>query len=349
MLPLRAEWEAESRPTPTKLQGSELSSDGEAVSDSAKLLRACPGLSELVMRIDRVALAARTTVLIQGESGAGKELVARAIHELSSRRGGPFVALNCAALTEGLLEAELFGYGPGAFTGGDPRGRTGLLEAAEGGTLVFDEIGELAPALQAKLLRALQERAYRRVGETLERPFDVRIVAATHRDLAREVAQGRFREDLFYRLNVLSLGVPPLRARTEDVLPLARRFLARAAAEFGTGARELSGAALAALERHPWPGNVRELEHAVQRAALLSNGPTIEPAHLELGPTAPGGAPLAQVDVLPLGDRSLRAVEQTLIRRVLEESSGNRSRAASVLGINRTTLYAKLKAYGIAS
>jgi transcriptional regulator with PAS, ATPase and Fis domain len=314
------------------------------VTSSAELLACSPGLSQLVERIARVALAPRTTVLIHGESGSGKELVARSIHELSPRRDRRFVALNCAALTEGLLEAELFGYEGGAFTGGDPRGREGLLHAAEGGTLVFDEIGELALGLQAKLLRALQERVYRRVGAGNERAFDVRVIASTHRDLGREVAAGRFREDLFYRLNVLSLTVPALRERPQDILPLARRFLARANTEFGREISGLSPAAVLTLERHTWPGNVRELENTLQRAALLCTGSRIEVGDLALGTARISCAP---DDALPLGDRSLRTVEQNLILRVLEESAGNRSRAASVLGINRTTLYAKLKTYGI--
>ena len=263
------------------------------------------------------------------------------MHDLSARGSRPFVALNCASLSDGLLEAELFGYEPGAFTGGDPKGREGLLHAAEGGTLLFDEIGELAIALQAKLLRALQERVYRRIGAVAERPFDVRIVAATHRDLAREVAAGRFREDLFYRLNVLSLSVPALRSRTQDIKPLTKLFLARAASEFECHVHAISAPALVALQRHSWPGNVRELENTVQRAALLCRGPELAVEDLEL-------TEAAMPDALPLGDRSLRSVEQTLIRRVLAETAGNRSRAASVLGIDRTTLYAKLKTYGIA-
>ena len=311
----------------------------------ADLLAASPGLSILVGQIARVAATARTTVLIQGESGSGKELVARAIHELSPRSERGFVALNCAALTEGLLEAELFGYEGGAFTGGDPRGREGLLHAAEGGTLVFDEIGELAGGLQAKLLRALQERVYRRIGAREERAFDVRVIASTHRDLGREVAAGRFREDLFYRLNVLSLAVPALRERPQDILPLSRRFLARAASEFGREVQGLSPAAVTALELHAWPGNVRELENTLQRAVLMGSGPWIEVDDLSLGAVR---SPASADDVVAIGDRSLRCVEQNLIRRVLAESSGNRSRAASVLGINRTTLYAKLKTYGIA-
>lgn len=314
------------------------------MSSAATVLARAPGSSELLERLRRTAAAGRTTVLVHGESGTGKELVARAIHELSPRGAGPFVALNCAALTEGLLEAELFGYEPGAFTGGDPKGREGLLHAAEGGTLVFDEIGELALALQAKLLRALQERSYRRIGAREERAFDVRILALTHRDLAAEVSAGRFREDLFYRLNVLSLSLAPLRARGADLAVLARGFLERAVAESGREVNGFSPQAWEAMQAHTWPGNVRELEHTIQRAVLLGSSPRVELQDLAL--CAPRSA--ATADVLALGDRSLRSVEQRLIERVLEETGGNRSRAASVLGIHRTTLYAKLRDYGIA-
>ncbi|HUR26620.1 MAG TPA: sigma 54-interacting transcriptional regulator, partial [Planctomycetota bacterium] len=295
------------------------------MSTSAELLAACPGLAVLYAQVVRVAAAPRTTALIRGESGSGKELVARAIHDLSPRRDHRLVALNCAALTEGLLESELFGYEAGAFTGGNPHGREGLFHAAEGGTLLFDEIGEMAPGLQAKLLRALQERVYRRIGAREERPFDVRIVAATHRDLGLEVAAGRFREDLFYRLNVISLTVPALRQRPGDVLPIAQRCLARLCEELGRDVRGFTPEAARALERHAWPGNVRELENVLQRAALLCTGERIGVADLALEPPRTNHAP---TDALPLGDRSLRCVEQSLIRRVLEETDGNRSRAA---------------------
>lgn len=317
------------------------------MSSAAAVLARAHSAGELLERLRRTAAAGRTTVLVQGESGTGKELVARAIHELSPRASGPFVAVNCAALTEGLLEAELFGYEPGAFTGGDPKGREGLLHAAEGGTLVFDEIGELALALQAKLLRALQERCYRRIGAREERSFDVRILALTHRDLSAEVAAGRFREDLFYRLNVLSLSLAPLRARGADLAVLARGFLEHAAAESGRDVVGFSPQAWEAIQAHAWPGNVRELEHTIQRAVLLGSSPRIELEDLALSAAR---APRSEGtgDVLALGDRSLRSVEQRLIERVLEETGGNRSRAASVLGIHRTTLYAKLREYGIA-
>ena len=298
--------------------------------------------------VQRVAATPRTTVLISGESGTGKELVAQAVHDGSARAARPFVAVNCAALAESLLEAELFGYEPGAFTGGSPRGHAGLIASAEGGSLFLDEIGELAPALQAKLLRVLQERNYRRVGGNADLAMDVRIIASTNRDLDAMVAGGQFREDLFYRLNVMSIHVPALRERIEDVPALATHFLHTFGDEFGKELTGFSEAAMRRLQAHDWPGNIRELRNTVERAALLIPGGVVQPEHLGLG-VGPG-APLparASRDVLPLGDRSLRAVEEALIRRVLEEAGGNRSRSAEVLGINRTTLYNKIRVYGI--
>jgi transcriptional regulator with PAS, ATPase and Fis domain len=311
-----------------------------------------PRLRSLFGQVERVASTPRTTVLIGGASGSGKELVARAVHELSARAGRPFVAVNCAALAETLLEAELFGYEPGAFTGGSARGHAGLIAAAEGGTLLLDEVGELRPALQAKLLRVLQERSYRRVGGTADRDMDVRVIASTNRDLVAMVEAGTFREDLFYRLNVMSLRVPGLAERAEDLPVLATHFLARCGREFGTSFRGFAPQAMARLRGHPWPGNVRELANVVERAALLAGGGWIEGEHLELTRPggeagAEGGAGAGPGDTLPLGDRSLRSVEEALIRRVLAETDGNRSRSARILGINRTTLYSKLRAYGI--
>ena len=316
---------------------------------SGPIVGASPAIRRLLEQIARVAATPRTTVLVTGESGVGKELVARAVHEHSARAARPFVALNCAALSEPLLEAELFGYEPGAFTGGSPKGREGLLAAAEGGSLFLDEIGELAPVLQAKLLRVLQERVYRRVGGHADREMDVRIIASTNRDLGHMVEEQRFREDLFYRLNVMSLVVPALRERAQDVQLLAAHFLARYAREFKKDLRRFSPAALELLERRTWPGNVRELQNTVERGALLCNGPELLPEHLgqQRSPGTAERAFSSGGDSLPLTDRSLRAVEEALIRRVLAECNGNRSRAAAVLGINRTTLYNKLKAYGL--
>ncbi|MFO1011716.1 MAG: sigma-54 dependent transcriptional regulator [Planctomycetota bacterium] len=308
--------------------------------------------------VERVAATPRTTVLIQGESGVGKELVARAVHERSSRARGPFLAVNCAALAAGLLESELFGYEPGAFTGASTKGKDGLFAQAEGGSLFLDEIGELDLELQAKLLRVLQERVYRRVGASQDRSFDVRILASTNRDLNAMVAASTFREDLYYRLNVMSIRVPPLRERAEDVPILATHFLAHFEREFRKNFSGFSPAALTRLVEYGWPGNVRELRNAIERAALLSPGGEIQLAHLRLdapvlrdvvphatsaaATTTSEGRPLLAVD-----DLSIASVERALILRVLAETEGNRSAAARMLGVNRTTLYNKLKAYSL--
>ena len=299
-----------------------------------------------------VASAPRTTVLITGESGVGKELVARAVHARSARAAGPFTAVNCAALSDALLEAELFGYEPGAFTGAAPGGRRGLLAAATGGTLLLDEIGELAPALQAKLLRVLQERVYRRVGGERDLPLEARVIASTNRDLDAWVREGRFRADLYYRLNVVRISVPPLRERPEDVEPLALHFLARAASELSRAPMVFAPGALERLAARSWPGNVRELSNAIQRAALLAGGGEIRAEHVD--PGANGGAPTGEAGgasgapiALELEDCALRTAERALIRRVLRDTGGNRSRAARLLGVNRTTLYDKLRRYGL--
>lgn len=314
-------------------------------------------------QLERVARTPNTTTLVTGESGAGKEVVARAIHDQSARATGPFVAINCAALADSLVEAELFGYEPGAFTGGHAKGRKGLIAAAEGGTLLLDEIGELAPGLQAKLLRVLQERCYRRLGGAKDIAMDVRIVAATNRDLAAMVDEGSFREDLYYRLNVLSIQVPPLRERREDIPALAARFLVETAKTLG---REFSGYSADALEllgAQPWMGNVRELKNTVERAAIFAEGDRIESADLfgaqEPLAASPRGNRLPSATGASCSDTAsfqllldsvrLRDVEQRLIEHVLERVGGNRSQAARELGINRTTLYNKLRSYGLAS
>tara|TARA_R110002126_G_scaffold177860_1_gene326842 strand:+ start:1053 stop:2408 length:1356 start_codon:yes stop_codon:yes gene_type:complete len=303
------------------------------------------GIRAVMDQVQKVAATPRTTVLIHGESGVGKELVARAVHDNSSRAKGPFIALNCAAIAETLIEAELFGYEPGAFTGGDPKGRDGLLHAADGGTLLLDEVGELAPALQAKLLRVLQERTYRRVGGSADLPVDARILASTNRDLAVMVEERTFREDLFYRLNVLSIVVPPLRERKDDIAPIATHYLARFGEEL---ARDFTGFSEAAMERlraHPWPGNVRELRNTVERAAIQAEEGLVRPQHLGLDGERTGAA--GGDGALPLTSSKLKDMEEVLIRRVLDTCEGNRSHAARELGINRTTLYAKLKTYAI--
>ncbi|HUK13093.1 MAG TPA: sigma-54 dependent transcriptional regulator [Thermoanaerobaculaceae bacterium] len=282
-----------------------------------------------------------STVLILGESGTGKELVARAIHRASQRQAGPFVAVDCSALVETLCESELFGHVKGAFTGA-VAARPGRFELARGGTVFLDEIGNVGPALQAKLLRVLQEREITRVGSAQAVPVDVRIVAATNQDLGAAIAAGRFREDLFYRLSVVQIVVPPLRARREDVPLLVDGLLRRIQARRALPARPLSAAALLALQGREWPGNVRELENVLERALVLAQGERIEEADLALAETSPDGEAAA-----PSGDLSLAATEAQQIRKVLEITGGQLGRAAALLGIDRKTLWRKVKAYNL--
>ncbi|MBI5487690.1 MAG: sigma-54-dependent Fis family transcriptional regulator [Deltaproteobacteria bacterium] len=289
----------------------------------------------------------KTTVLLSGESGTGKELVARALHERSLRASHPFVAVNCGAIPETLLESELFGFRRGAFTGAD-RDKRGLIEEADQGTLFLDEVAEIPAPLQVKLLRVLQEETIRPLGDTADRKVDVRFVAATGRDLAEDVAAGRFREDLYYRLNVLALELPPLRARKEDVLILAEHFLDRECANLGKHRIDLAPDARRALLDYPWPGNVRELENAIERAVVLAEGERIGASDLP-GRILAGRDPIRAF--LASGELSVkkteRFVEETLIRRALEETGGNRTAAAKLLEISHRALLYKMKEYGI--
>ena len=305
-----------------------------------------PAIRRVFDHVERVAQAPKSTVLITGESGVGKELIARAVHDRSPRSAEPFVPINCAALAENLLEAELFGYEPGAFTGGNPKGHKGLIATAAQGTVFLDEIGELAPAMQAKLLRVLQERTYRRVGGNQDWTMEARIVAATNRNLVAMSEEGDFREDLYYRLNVLSIVVPPLRERAEDIAPLAVHFLAHFGEELGRSFTGFTAAAMDKLRTYSWPGNVRELRNTIERAALFSQGGQVRPEQLHLEFHAPLVAKNHGPN-LPLKSYKLKDVERDLIERVINDCSGNRSLAARQLGINRTTLYNKLKDYGI--
>jgi DNA-binding NtrC family response regulator len=294
--------------------------------------------------LDRVRRAARSpsTVLVSGESGTGKELVARAVHYHSERVSRPFVAVNCKALAEGVLESELFGHVRGAFTGAD-RARAGLFEQASGGTLFLDEIAETDPAFQAKLLRVLQERTIQRVGDTEERRVDVRVVAATNRDLRAEVSAGRFREDLYFRLAVIPIALPPLRERPEDVLPLARHFLERWNQRLERQVAGWSPEVEALLLRHPWPGNVRELENAVERGVVLATGERIELDDLWLDPEPAPGGEAGTGGLQAFLDRATREH----IERALAAAGGKRTAAASSLGIDRTTLYRLMRKHGI--
>jgi two-component system, NtrC family, response regulator AtoC len=289
----------------------------------------------------------KTTVLITGESGVGKELVARAIHGRSSRRNAPFVAINCGAIPENLLESELFGHKKGAFTDANAD-RRGLFEEASGGTLFLDEIGELPLNLQVKLLRVLQEDSIRRLGDARDIKVDVRIVAATHRDLGAEAKAGRFRDDLFYRINVLPIAIPPLRARREDINLLIDHFVERNNARLGTQVRGISAEARKLLLEYAWPGNVRELENTIERAMVLSESDVLE-AH-DLPDRIRDALDPVQVQ-LATGELSIKkttaAIEEILIRRALQKTKGNRTRAAEVLEISHRALLYKIKDYKI--
>jgi two-component system response regulator FlrC len=290
-----------------------------------------------VLRIIERVARTRATVLLQGETGTGKELLAREIHRRSHRSRRPFLRVNCAALTEGLLESELFGHERGSFTGA-VRTTRGLFQAADGGTLLLDEISEISPALQAKLLRVLQEREVRRVGAAESIAVDTRIIATTNRDLASEVTAGRFRADLYHRLNVVRIDVPPLRERPDDLAPLAEAILDRKAQEHEVPRPAMGADLLPALSSHPWPGNVRELENALERALLLSHGDTLRGADLELDRPREASAGI------PVGT-TVREAERALILATLEATRRNRTRAAKVLGISVRTLRTKLHEY----
>ncbi len=297
--------------------------------------------SQALLELVRRAAPSRATVLIQGESGTGKELVARLLHFWSDRVGQPFVAVNCKAFAEGVLESELFGHERGAFTGA-VGGRAGCFERADGGTLFLDEIGEVGVEFQAKLLRVLQEGEVTRVGSSASRKVDVRIVAATNRVLRDEITAGRFREDLYFRLHVIPVQVAPLRERREDILPMARRFLERHAIEAGRPL-QLSPAAEQALVRHDWPGNVRELENAIERAVVLARGAEVQPEDLLLEESPPPAPNLEGGTLQETLDRAAAA----RLRAALDACAGNRGEAARRLGIERTTLYRMMKRLGI--
>ncbi len=285
------------------------------------------------------------TVLLTGESGTGKEVVARAIHANGPRKSGPYVAFNCAAITESLFESELFGHEKGAFTGADKR-REGRFVAASGGTLFLDEVGEIPLAMQAKLLRVLQEREVQPLGLDRPVPVDVRIIAATNRNLEEEVEEGRFREDLFYRINVVNLELPPLRARQEDIPLLAHHFLNKFAENSGKSVRGFTPGAMDAMLRYSWPGNVRELENAVERAVVLLVGELVGERELPpqiLSQNRHGNEENVPADFAP--GATLREVERAVILKTLEETGNNKSETAKLLGITRKTLHLKLQKY----
>ncbi|MDR3633095.1 MAG: sigma-54 dependent transcriptional regulator [Isosphaeraceae bacterium] len=287
-------------------------------------------------------------VLIAGESGTGKELVASALHRHSRRASGPFLRVNCGALPEGLIESELFGHERGAFTGAD-RQRPGRFERATGGTIFLDEVAEIPLSAQAKLLRVLQSREFERVGGVETLRADARVVSATHRDLAKEVAAGRFREDLFYRLNVIRIALPPLHERAEDIPELAERILRRLERKYGWPGLSLSPEALTAIRSNPWPGNVRQLENALARAAIAARGRVILAEHLDVdAPASVPVSPDAVESAEPLPLRALLAeVERRAIQQALAATGGNRTRAAELLGISRRQLFDKVREYDL--
>jgi transcriptional regulator with PAS, ATPase and Fis domain len=281
--------------------------------------------------------ATDTTALLQGESGTGKEVVARFIHRASPRKDGPFVAINCAALPEQLLESELFGYERGAFTGAQ-QAKPGQIELAAGGVLFLDEVSEMSPSAQAKFLRVLQEREFQRLGGTRSLKANVRVIAATNRDLRKGVERGTFREDLYYRLQVFEIRIPPLRHRKSDVLPLAAAFLEDIGRSFGRSPAGLTQDAKNALLAHDWPGNVRELRNALERAVILSGGGLITTPHLSLHTERPSAAETTT---------DLGVAERQTIEDVMRATRGNKSKAAERLGITRAQLYVRLRKYGL--
>jgi len=322
-----------------KIAAEQFTSDGAIIGKSAKM-------KEIFSIIRRLQKSSTSTALITGESGTGKELVARAIHYTSDRRTERFTDINCAALTETLLEAELFGYEQGAFTGAATTGKVGLFEASAGGAIFLDEIGEMGLNLQTKLLRVLQEKTIRRVGGVETIPVDVRVIASTNRDLYELVREGKFREDLYYRLNVVPIHVPPLRERRDDVMLIADFYLRKFCDKFGSSIKCFAPEVEEKLKNYRWPGNVRELRNVIERAVLMESGEQITERYLLLRHDEPldfGDC----CDSLPLSDRSLASMEKALIGRVLDETRWQRTEAAGILGIHRTTLAAKIRDYGL--
>jgi transcriptional regulator with GAF, ATPase, and Fis domain len=302
-------------------------------SQFGEIIGAGPSMREVYRRIEKVA-ATDVSVLITGETGTGKELVAREIHRRSPRGAGPFVAVNCGAIPENLLESELFGHVRGAFTGAIAT-RDGKFQAAGGGTLFLDEIGDMPPVLQVKLLRALQERTVNKVGDSRSEPVDIRVLAATHQVLEDLIRQGRFREDLYYRLNVISIALPPLRERGDDVVVIARFFLQRYARELSSRARGFTPATTVALRKYGWPGNIRELENRVKKAVVLAEKPLLAPEDLDLGPES-------LAPVLPLA-QAKEEFQKRYINEVLERNAGNRTKTAKDLGVDPRTIFRHLE------
>src|SRR5579884_174791 len=314
-----------------------------------KIIGKTAAMTQVVEQMRKVA-PGKTTVLIGGESGTGKELFARAIHMLSPRQDKTFVAINCAAIPRDLLESELFGHERGAFTGAVGK-KIGKFELADKGTIFLDEIGEMDLSLQAKLLRVLEEEEMMRVGGTVKVKIDVRVVAATNRDLMQLIQQKTFREDLYYRLNVFPIFIPPLRDRREDIPALVDHFISYYSKEMKKEVKKISPEAMDLLMTHPWTGNVRELQNAIERAIILSNGNELLPDHFGLKPKAQGDLSLRDITIegtlQEVSDHVTRIVESKLIRKVLNETGGNKTRAAEILQVSYKTLLTKIKDYGL--
>ncbi len=305
-----------------------------------------PSMQEIFATVARVA-PTRATVLLAGESGVGKDLIARAIHQHSPRHDRPFVKINCTALPENLMESELFGYEKGAFTGANIS-KPGKFEQADTGTVFLDEIGDVPPSIQVKLLRVLQEREFERLGSNKTLHIDVRVVAATNVDLRAALENGTFREDLYYRLNVMPINIPPLRERKEDIAALAEYFVTKLSGEMGSPATTLKPAAIQKLLSYHWPGNVRELENVLERSLVLATGPALDAEDIRLD-MSPRARPVAQTDqFLPEG-MSLEDYEQSIIREALKRANGNKSQAARLLGLTRNALRYRLTQMGIES
>ena len=335
--------EARERAAQLEVRVEALREELEASRGCRRVLGESQAWQEVLTLAAKVA-PTETTVLLAGESGTGKEVVARLIHRGSPRARGPFVALNCAALPETLLESELFGHERGAFTGA-VAARPGRIEQAAGGVLFLDEVAEMSPAVQAKLLRVLQEREFQRLGGARSQKADVRVLAATNRDLEAALARGLFREDLYYRLRVFEIRLPPLRERRRDILPMAEAFLAEIGPAVGRAAAGLSRHAREALQAYRWPGNVRELRNVLERASILCDGGPITVEHL---PVEVGrGQPAMTGRAFPPGGLRLERMERDLIAQTLQETRNNRSRAARLLGISRSQLYSKIQKHGL--
>ena len=313
------------------------------VTGNANIIAVSKEMKKIFEHVKIIAQSPSSTVLIQGESGTGKELIANYIHMMSARNKYRFMEINCAALTENLLEAELFGYEKGSFTGASTTGKAGLFEATQRGTMFLDEIGEMGLPLQAKLLRVLQERKFKRVGGVDDINVDVRIVASTNRNLEEEVKKGNFRKDLFYRLKVLPVYLCALKERKDDIVPLAKHYIEKFNKEFNKEVNGLTPEIKSILKKYEWPGNVRELKNVIERAVLLSNNSAISAEHLLLGP---------ETEMNDIGqdeevDQSISTVEKQHITEILKETSWRMTKASKILGINRTTLYNKIKHYDI--